>query len=115
MSEVDGFFSSLLKRRDREQGERDQKLEHREKGCADTPARNPGLALSLGPGLAGALAASPAAATPLTAQVKGLPAGLSVLMSFDLARCQGERRPVRAGRDRPAGGNHDHHLGAGYV
>ena len=39
--------------------------------------------------LAGALAASPAAATPLTAQVKGLPAGLSVLMSFDLACCQG--------------------------
>ena len=39
--------------------------------------------------LAGALAASPAAATPLAAQVKGLPAGLSVLMSFDLARCQG--------------------------
>ena len=39
--------------------------------------------------MAGALAASPAAATPLTAQVKGLPAGLSVLMSFDMARCQG--------------------------
>ena len=35
------------------------------------------------------MAASSAAAAPLTAQVKGLPAGLSVLMSFDLARCQG--------------------------
>lgn len=42
--------------------------------------------------LAGALAASPVAAGPLSAQVNGLPAGLNVLMSVSLARCQGNGR-----------------------
>lgn len=50
------------------------------------------LAWFLPGALAGALATPSVAAAPLTTQVKGLPAGLSVLMSVSLARCQGNGR-----------------------
>ena len=64
--------------------------------ASPVPNSRPSLAWFL-PGalpgaLAGALAASPVAAAPLTIQVKGLPAGLNVLMSVSLASCQGNGR-----------------------
>lgn len=60
--------------------------------ASPVPNSRPSLAWFLPGALAGALVASPLAAAPLTTQVKGLPAGLNVLMSVSLARCQGNGR-----------------------